>query len=70
MVKGILILKFKKDCICGACQLEKQTKSYFKSMKDIMTLKPLDLIHMDLFGPTKTKSLYVNRFVFFLVDDF
>ena len=35
-----------------------------------MTLRPLELIHMDLFGPTKTKSLNGNCFVFVLVDDF
>ena len=42
----------------------------FKSIKDIMTSKPLELIHMNLFGPTKTKSLNGNHFVFVLVDDF
>ena len=35
-----------------------------------MTSRPLELIHMDLFGPTKTKSLNENRYVFVLVDDF
>ena len=70
MVKGIPYLKFKKGRICDACQLEKQTKSSFKSIKDIMTSRPLKLIHMDLFGPTKTKSLSKNRFAFVLVDDF
>ena len=35
-----------------------------------MTSRPLELIHMDLFGPTKTKSLSGNRFAFVLVDDF
>ena len=35
-----------------------------------MTSRPLELIHMDLFGPTKTKSLNGNRYVFVLVDDF
>ena len=35
-----------------------------------MTSRPLELIHMNLFGPTKTKSLRENRFVFVLVDDF
>ena len=35
---------------------------------DIMTSKPMELIHMNLFGLTKTKSLSENRFVF--VDDF
>ena len=53
-----------------ACQLGKQTKSSFKTIKDIMTSRPLELIYMDLFGPTKTKSLSENRFVFVFVDAF
>ena len=32
--------------------------------------RPLELIHMDLFGPSKTKSLNRNCFVFVLVDNF
>ena len=35
-----------------------------------MTSRPLELIHIDLFGPTKTKSLSGNRFVYILVDVF
>ena len=69
-MKGIPYLKFKKDHICDACQLGKQIKSSFKAMKDIMTSRPLELIHMDFFSLTKTKSLSGNRFVFVLVDDF
>ena len=70
MVKGIPYLNFEKDRVCDACQLGKQTKSSFKSIKDILTSRPLELIHMDLFGPTQTKSLSENRFAFVLVDDF
>ena len=69
-MKGIPYLKFEKDHICDACQLGKQTKSSFKLIKDIVTSRPLELIHMDLFGPTKTKSLSENCFDFVLVDDF
>ena len=35
-----------------------------------MTFRPLELIHMDLFGSTKTKRLNENCFVFVLIDDF
>jgi len=35
-----------------------------------MTSRPLELIHVDLFGPTKTENLSGNQFVFVLVDDF
>jgi len=69
-VKGIHYLKFEKDRICDACQHGKQTKSSFKAIKDIMTSRLLELIYMNLFGPTKTKSFSGNRFVFVLVDDF
>ena len=69
-MKGIPHLKFEKDRICDACQFEKQTKSSFKPIKHIMTSRPLELIHMDLFVPTKTKSLNENRYVLVLVDDF
>ena len=64
LVKGIPCLKFENDRICGACQLGKQIKSSFKPIKDIMSTRPLELIHMDLFGPTKTKSLNGSRYAF------
>ena len=64
-MKSIPYLKFEKDHICDVCQLEKQIKSSSKTINDIMTS-----IHMDLFGPTKIKSLSENRFVFIFVDDF
>ena len=69
-MKGIPYLKFEKNRICDACQLEKQTKSSFKSIKNILTSRPLELINMNLFSPTKIKSLNENRFVLLLVDDF
>jgi len=68
-VKDNPSLKFEKDRICDAYQLEKQITSSFRTIKDIMISRPLELIHMDLFGPTKIKSLNENRFVFILVDD-
>ena len=41
LVKDIPYLKFEKDHICDACQLEKQTKSSFKTIKDINDIKTL-----------------------------
>ena len=40
-------------------------------MKNIMTTKrPLELLHMDLFGPNSYKSLGGNSFGLVIVDDF
>ena len=40
-------------------------------MKNIMTTRrPLELFHMDLFGPNSYKSLGGNSFALVVVDDF
>jgi len=54
-VFGLPKLNFKKDKICVACQKGKQIKTSFKSKKIIYTTKPLEVLHMDLFGPSRTK---------------
>ena len=70
LVKGLPDMKFKIDNICNACQLGKLTKSSFKSKKIISTTQPLELLHMDLFGPTQVQSINHNRYVFVIIDDF
>jgi len=52
LVNGLPSLEFIKNTICDACQLGKQTRSSFKLKKEMSTKRPLELLHMDLFGPT------------------
>ena len=63
-------LKFKKDNICEACQKGKQIKHSFKLKNVVSTSKPLELLHMDLFGPSRTMSLGGNYYALVIVDDF
>jgi hypothetical protein len=70
LVKSLPITKFVKDKICDACQLGKQTKSSFKKKKVISTLRPLELLHMNLFGPIRTASLSGKLYAFVIVDDY
>jgi hypothetical protein len=70
LVKGLPVTKFVKDKICDACQLGKQTKSTFKKKKVISTSRPLELLHMDLFGPIRTASLSGKLYAFVIVDDY
>jgi len=63
-------LNFEKDKTCVACQKGKQNKTCFKSKKIISTTKPLKLLHMDLFGPSRTKSLGGNYYALVIVDDY
>lgn len=50
LVIVLLKIKFSKDHLCDACQMGKQTRVSFKSKNIVLTLRPLELIHMDLFG--------------------
>ena len=63
-------IKFQQDKLCDACQKGKQVKTCFKSKQHISTSNPLELIHMDLFGPSRTKGLGGNYYALVLVDDY
>jgi len=45
-------------------------KTSFKSNNHISTKKPLELVDINLFGPTRASSICGNKYVFMIVDDF
>ena len=70
LVIGLPKLKFEKDHICEACQKGKQVKNSFKLKNVVSSSKPLELLHMDLFGPSRNMSLGGNYHALVIVDDF
>jgi hypothetical protein len=61
---------FEKDRPCGACQAEKQVGTHHHA-KNIMTLtRPLEMLHMDLFGPVAYISNGGNKYSLVIVDDY
>ena len=54
LVKGLPNINFKKDHICDICMKEKQTRSSFKPINSVSTARPLELLHLDLFGSMRT----------------
>ena len=70
LVRGIPKIKFDKDLTCDACQPGKQVKSSFKSKDGISTKRPLEMLHIDLFGPTRTQSLGGKHYGLVVVDDY
>jgi hypothetical protein len=69
-VKGLPKLEKTGKGICGPCQLGKQTRAAHKKTSGIKTSKNLELLHMDLMGPTRTASLCGKRYILVIVDDF
>ena len=50
LVKGLPKIGFQKDKICEVYQFRKQIKTSLKNKNYISTSKPLELLHIDLFG--------------------
>jgi hypothetical protein len=55
--------------ICEHCQIGKKTRVRFKT-KEHSTTKTLEFFHIDLCGPTITKSTYGEQYFMFIVDDY
>jgi transposase InsO family protein len=70
LVKGLNVVHFDKDRLCSSCQAEKQVANTHPNKSMMSTCKPLELLHMDLFGPTTYMSIRDNKNRFVIVDDF
>jgi hypothetical protein len=70
MILGVKDVRFEKNKLCSACQAGKQVASHHPVKAYVSTTRPLEHIHMDLFGPTTYKSLGGNLYCLFIVDDY
>ena len=57
------------NSICRHCQHGKQTKVRFNT-KEHSTSKPLELVHTDLYGPIRTRSLQGEYYFILFIDDY
>ena len=67
---GIPKLNRVSNVVCGPCQLGKQTKAKHPGTQTSATSRHLELLHLDLMGPTRTESLGGKRYIMVVVDDF
>jgi transposase InsO family protein len=69
-VLGITDVCFEKDRPCAACQTGKQVGTTHQSKNVMRTSRPLELLHMDLFGPVAYLSIGGSKYGLVIVDDF
>jgi hypothetical protein len=75
LLKGEHILEltnvhFEKDRVCSACQVGKQVGIHHPH-KNIMTIdRPLELLHMDLFGLIVYINIGGSKYCLVIVDDY
>jgi transposase InsO family protein len=69
-VLGLTDVCSEKDRPCAACQAGKQVGSTHHSKNVMTTSRPLELLHMDLFGPIAYLSIGGSKYGLVIVDDF
>jgi transposase InsO family protein len=69
-ILGLTNVYFEKDRICSACQARKQVGIPHSSKSIVTTIKPLELLHMDLFSSVAYISIGGNKYGIVIVDDY
>ena len=64
LVRGIPKINFQKDKVCQTCQMGKQIRNF------ISTTRSLELLHMDLFRPSRTPNLGGKSYDYVIIDNF
>ena len=70
VIKGIPKIGKPSNPICGTCQKGKQIKSTHRRVDEILTFKPLELLHMDLMRTMRIESLVGKKYILVMVDDY
>ncbi|GKD59873.1 retrovirus-related pol polyprotein from transposon TNT 1-94 [Tanacetum coccineum] len=69
LVRNLPKLKFDQH-FCDACKIGKQAHASHKAKNIVSTTRCLELLHMDLFGPSAVQSYGGNRYTLVIVDDY
>ncbi|GJT68095.1 zf-CCHC domain-containing protein [Tanacetum coccineum] len=69
LVRNLPKLKFDQH-FCDACKIGKQAHASHKAKNVVSTTRCIELLHMDLFGPSTVRSLGGNRYTLVIVDDY
>ncbi|GJT39060.1 retrovirus-related pol polyprotein from transposon TNT 1-94 [Tanacetum coccineum] len=69
LVRNLPRIKFDQH-FCDACKIGKQAHASHKAKNLVSTTRCLELLHMDLFGPSAIRSYGGNRYTLVIVDDY
>nr|GEX78021.1 retrovirus-related Pol polyprotein from transposon TNT 1-94 [Tanacetum cinerariifolium] len=69
LVRNLPKLKFDQH-FCDACKIRKQAYASHKAKNIVSTNRCLELLHMDLYGPSAIRSYGGNRYTLVIVDDY
>nr|GEY35942.1 retrovirus-related Pol polyprotein from transposon TNT 1-94 [Tanacetum cinerariifolium] len=70
LVRGLPKLKFEKYHLCSACEIGKSKKISHKPKSEDTNQEKLYLLHMDLCGPMRVKSVNGKKYILVIIDDY
>jgi hypothetical protein len=69
-ILGLTSVHFENDRVCSACQAGKKVGAHHSHKNIITTDRPLELLHIDLFGPIAYISIGRSKYCLVIVDDY
>ncbi|GJY21711.1 ribonuclease H-like domain-containing protein [Tanacetum coccineum] len=70
LVRCLPLTLFKNDHTCVVCQKGKKRKASYKTKLVCSISQPLQMLHMDLFGPTSVRSINHKTYCLVVTDDY
>jgi transposase InsO family protein len=64
------LLKFESDLVCAPCRHGKMIVTSYSLVNTVMTEHPGQLLHMDIVGPSRVRSMGGKWYVLVNVDDY
>jgi transposase InsO family protein len=69
-ILGLANVHFEKDRVCSACQAGKKVGTHHPHKNIMTTDRPLELLHMDLFGLIAYMSIGRSKYCLVIMDDY
>jgi transposase InsO family protein len=69
-ILGLTNIVFEKDRSYGACQADKQVGAQHRAKNIVTTIRPLEMLHIDLFGPIAYINIGDNKYGLVIIDDY
>jgi hypothetical protein len=70
LLRGLSLLKFESDLICASCRHGKMIAASHFLVNTVMTEQPVQLLHMDIVGPSRVRSMGGKWYVLIIIDDY
>jgi hypothetical protein len=70
LLRGLPLLKFESNLVCAPCRHDKMIAASHSLVNTVMTEQSGELIHMDIVGPSRVRSMEGKWYVLVIIDDY